>query len=430
MPGAPLLQYTATSSPAPLQPDGIAINKVDVTVSVPTGQTVYCEEIMIAVPASAPDDGGPYFTEEPQSSIIGGDWQPPESVRMRSGQELGLAAATQYYQFPFYPPVPGMDLLDGDLEFQISGALTATTGGPLTFWVTETSHTPSDRSTRKDPVEMTLPTAQPGAQSDFFLRSFLATAPDTPGIPRTKFDAGDGVRFSWESNGTSYTLYDGDGTVLYEGTQTSWSTTQKENYKILNDTTFTVRASTVSGADESTQYATLTVTIGDPSLLGLTVGSEGIGVTGPLNAGSIGAKDVTVHDGGSLYVYGRAGFEEGLQVSGDTAISGDLSVEGKVSLNALFQPPVQLEPVVTDRSTQNFYVEYDGILVIQNPPDSTFWGTFSAKLGPEGGDDDIWLDLMGDRMSYTVPLRQGQEWAIYNLDDDVIGRLYWITFRQ
>ncbi|MFC6081309.1 hypothetical protein [Sphaerisporangium aureirubrum] len=430
MPGAPLLQYTATSSPAPLRPDGTAINNVDVTVSVPTGQTVYCEEIMIAVPASAPDDGGPYFVEKPQSSIIGGDWQPPESVEMKSGQELGLAADTQYYQFPFYPPVPGMDLLGGDLEFQISGKLTATTGDPLTFWVTETSHTPTDRSTRKDPVEMTLPTAQPGAQSDFFLRSFLATAPDTPGIPRTKFNAGDDVRFSWESNGTSYTLYDGDGTVLYEGTGTSWSTTQKAGYKIVNDTTFTVQASTVSGADESTQYATLTVTIGDPSLLGLTVGSGGIGVTGPLTAGSISAANVTVQDGGSLYVYGRAGFEEGLQVSGDTALGGNLSVEGKASLTALFEPAVQLEPVVTDGSTQYFYVEYDGILVIQNPADSTFWGLFSAKLGPEGGEDDIWLDLIGDRSSYTIPLRQGQTWAIYNLDGGIIGRLYWITFRR
>ncbi|MGW4796895.1 hypothetical protein ACWEPC_31180, partial [Nonomuraea sp. NPDC004297] len=147
----------------------------------------------------------------------------------------------------------------------IGGDVVATPGSTLTCPTTETSGTTSGTYSRRTPLDLTWETAEPV----FYLHSFLASAPDRPTVPRTKFSAGDEVSLTWESNGSYFQLYDGDGTTLSEGPATSWTVPQG---RILNDTTFTLQASMTSEAEQSTgihpayQYATITVTITNPTL--------------------------------------------------------------------------------------------------------------------------------------------------------------------
>ncbi|WP_220448269.1 hypothetical protein, partial [Nonomuraea diastatica] len=247
------------------RPDKPPAGRIDLTVSSPAGQQIYCEKIDIAVPASAPEGGGAYFTEKPQGEVIGGNWN-PLSFQMKTGQELGLAATTDYFHVIFEPPpIPDSDLVNEPLQFRISGTLAATTGSGLTCLVTEYSGTTSDTYSRKDPLDLTLPTTEPA----FYLHNFLSTAPDNPTIPRTKFTAGDAVCFTWESNGSHFQLYDGDGTTLYGGSDTFCTVPEG---KVVNDTTFALKASATSGIDSQTtyQYATLTITINNPTLTQIT----------------------------------------------------------------------------------------------------------------------------------------------------------------
>jgi hypothetical protein len=270
MSAAPLLHYS--TSTAPLQagtPDKPVANTIDITVSSPANQGVFCDKIDIAVPVSAPDDGGAYFTENPQSSITG-QWG-QAAVQMRSGQELGLDPAVDYYHVVFEaPPVPGLDLVDAPLKISISGDVAATPGSTLTCTITEVSGTTSGEYTRRTPQDLTWDTAEPV----FYLHSLLAGSPDRPTAPRTRFNAGDEVCLTWESNGSSFQVYDGDGTALYEGAGTTYTIPQG---KILSDTTFTLQASMTPEARQSTGYrpvnlfATITITVTNPTLSQLTV---------------------------------------------------------------------------------------------------------------------------------------------------------------
>ncbi|MEO3876729.1 hypothetical protein ABGB18_48935 [Nonomuraea sp. B12E4] len=367
MSDTPLLHYS--TSTAPLQagtPDKPVANTIDITVSSPAGQKIYCKKLEIAVPISAPDDGGAYFTENPQSSITG-KWG-TASAQMKIGQELGLEPATNYYHVIFQaPPIPGFDLIDKPLTISITGNLAATPGSTLTCPTTETSGTTSGKYTPKTPQDLTWDTAKPA----FYLHNFLAGAPDEPTIPKTKFNAGDEVSLSWESNGDFFHLYDGDGTVLHEGRETSWTVPAD---KIFSDTTFTLRASDTGGFETSYQYATITITINNPTLSELTVkgplgvngkltAQDDLSVSNSLTADLLKAGSVTVTQhcqidrdcnitggltserlvangdtklNGRLEVYEEATLDGAVTVRGRLTANGDCDVNGRLSANQDF----------------------------------------------------------------------------------------------
>ncbi|MCG5213042.1 hypothetical protein [Streptosporangium sp. KLBMP 9127] len=316
MPDAPLLHYSAST--APLQagsPDNPAANTIDITIASPAGRNIYCNKIEVAVPISKPGDEGAYFTEQPTATIAG-KWS-PASAQMKTGRELGLASDANYYHFPFNaPPIPGFDLIDEPLKITVSGNLAATPGSVLTCLVTENSGTTSGHYTLKETQELTWDTAEPV----FYLHNFMATAPDKPTIPRTKFNSGDHVRFTWESNGTSFKLYDGDGTLVYEGTDTFCVIPKDEDkdYKIVSDTTFTLQASQTSGTQESGyRCATITITINNPTLSDLTVANNleasDACITGHLEAN-------TTHNTGSFTT------DSTLTAGGSATLEGGLTV--------------------------------------------------------------------------------------------------------
>ncbi|MFC7585397.1 hypothetical protein ACFQYP_17925 [Nonomuraea antimicrobica] len=389
MANARLLQYRTTTSPAPLQagsPDKPAANTIDINVSSPIGQKVYCNKIDIAVPVSEPEDGGAYFTENPQVLTDNEKWH-AASVQIKSGQELGLGGNTNYHHVVFRPGIPQFELIDKPLTISINGKLTTTTGSPLTCLFTETSGPSADKCTPKDTLELTLPTAEP----IFYLHSFLAGDPNKPTAPKTNFNAGDDIYFTWESNGTYFELYDGDGTVLCAGDKT-FCTVRKDKYQILKDTTFTLQASITSGTRQPAtgfqpiyQYANLTITLNNPTLSDLTVGSP--------------------RTGNKLTTIGSSG----LTVIGDLGVDGDLAVKGKASLASLFEEPIKIDPEITGDvangwgATKYFDVEQDGLIYIQTLGEDGCHGQFALinRRGEYRTED--YILLQGVYNSFTIP---------------------------
>ncbi|WP_220448455.1 hypothetical protein, partial [Nonomuraea diastatica] len=310
--------------------------------------------------------------------------------------------------------------------------------------VTEYSGTTSDTYSRKDPLDLTLPTTEPA----FYLHNFLSTAPDKQSIPKTKFTAGDDVHFTWESNGTYFQLYDGDGATLYEGSGTSYTLPMD---KILSDTTFTLKASMTSGAQKSNdvqpvnQYATITITINNPTLHQMTV-------TDNLDAGDLTVGQLTTHATDRLIV-GKLTVQSELDVHGplnadaliakhdlradhNVTVSGDLSVSGKVAsawttiLTDLFENPIQLKPVLTQKegvsssSSQKFTCDKDGILIILTP-DFEYRGTIY------GYGDNYLLSIMGNKSAFDAyRFKKGATWYLTSTSPDRPTPIfYWLAFR-
>ncbi|MFE4832546.1 hypothetical protein [Streptomyces sp. NPDC056672] len=332
MPDQPnlLLGYRTSTSPAPLQassPGTPTQGRINLAVT-DDQQDVYCDQIQIAVPA---DDhgGGAYFTEQPNFSTSSGQWTVASLVQV-TGEELGLAQSGKFYRATFRSADEEYDLIGDTLDFGLSGPLSASTG-PLAYYLQEHSGTTPDRDgyTKKSRV-LTLTVTEPV----FYLHSFLARGEGEATVPRTKFTSGSSVHLTWESNGTYFRLYDGDGDLVQEGPETYCSI----GYGVITmDTTFTLVASmspeTEGGGFEPIyQYATLTLTITDPTLEGLTVRDDitarsGLDVSGRISAGS----DITID--GDATVRSRLYVEETLSALGDLSVDGDTTARGRLDVS-------------------------------------------------------------------------------------------------
>ncbi|MFF3755346.1 hypothetical protein ACFYYH_33715 [Streptomyces sp. NPDC002018] len=328
----PLLGYLTSTSPAPLQassPGTPTLGRINLAVT-DDRQDVYCDRIQIAVPA---DDhaGGAYFTEQPNFSTSSGQWTVASLVQV-TGEELGLAQSGQFYRATFRSVDEEYDLIGDTLDFGLSGPLSISTG-PLAYYIQEHSGTTSDRDdyTKKSRV-LTLTVTEPV----FYLHSFLARGEAGATAPRTKFTGGSPVYLTWESNGTYFRLYDGDGDLVQEGPETYCSI----GYDVITmDTTFTLVASMSpetegngSGFEPIYQYATLTVTITDPTLEGLTVREDitarsGLDVSGRISA------DGDVSIAGDVTVRSRLDVEETLSALGDLTVSGYTTARGRLDVS-------------------------------------------------------------------------------------------------
>ncbi|MGW6504354.1 hypothetical protein [Nonomuraea angiospora] len=387
MTDSPLLHYS--TSTAPLQagsPDKPAANTIDITVSSPAGQKIYCKKLEIAVPISAPDDGGAYFTENPQSSITG-KWG-TASAQMKIGQELGLQPDTNYYHVIFQaPPIPGFDLIDKPLTISITGNIAATPGSTLTCPTTETSGTTSGKYTPKTPQDLTWDTAKPA----FYLHNFLASAPDKPTIPKTKYNAGDEVYLSWESNGTYFRLYDGDGTILNPNTP-SETFHLIPKAAIANDTTFTLQASETQesiGIHPVYQYATITITINNPTLSQMTVTN---GTHTPWVQGVVDGQKgrVTFSDAG-VEVHNKAGSSGTLQAN---KVQTDEVHAGKVQADKADFYDVNTASV-QGRNTDDAYISFseEGLTVRRagGSDGTVFAGKVQADKAAFNGVNTNWV---------------------------------------
>ncbi|ONK14052.1 hypothetical protein [Streptomyces sp. MP131-18] len=336
----PLLSYRTATRPAPLQassPGTPVKGTINLAVTPPPGgQDVYCDQIKVAVPANE-QNGGAFFTEQPVFSTSSDKWVITTFAQI-AGQELGLEAGTTWWRAIFHPVAEEYDLIRDPVAFGLSGTLSTSTGS-LTYLILEHSGTTTDRSSYTNKkAELTLVVTEPV----FYLQSFLARGSEAT-APQTKFAGGSPVHLSWESNGAFFRLYDGDGQILHQGPETFFTL---EN-GVSNDTTFTLEASMSpetqgNGFEPIYQYATLTVTVTDPTLDRLTVSGllsarAGVEVAGTLSAN----EDLTVSGllsaRARVEVAGTLSANEDLTVSGalsansDLTVVGDLNAHGNVS---------------------------------------------------------------------------------------------------
>ncbi|TQF02523.1 hypothetical protein E6W39_09855 [Kitasatospora acidiphila] len=330
-PTSPLLKYRTSTSPAPLHADADSPTRVTINLAVlPGNQAAHCSRIEIAVPADDARDRA-YFSQQPVPSSSSSDWT--FSVQKASGQKLKLpgAPAGEYYLITFQLKNAQKDLINYPLNFGLSGDLLSS-GGPLVYRILEHSKTSAPAKYTQKFSKLSLTVVEPA----FYLHSFLARGSQAPtSAPLTSFKAGSPIHLSWSSNGTYFQLYDGKSTSpVQEGPAASFTLPNG----ITGDTTFIVAATVLSGTQGAAngftpvyQYATLTLTVPDPTLDALTVRNSittqsALTVNGPLSAnGPLYAySNLTVSDGG------RTKFTSvnvnGVRVTGDLTVDSGLTV--------------------------------------------------------------------------------------------------------
>ncbi len=106
----------------------------------------------------------------------------------------------------------------------------------------------------------------------FYLRNFITRK--SSNIPITEFTRTDTIYFSWESNGTSYKLYDGRSEEpIYNSAKKNGNPVTSFEYKgIERDTTFILVAEKADGEDKLELIDRITVTISDPHIVTLSTG--------------------------------------------------------------------------------------------------------------------------------------------------------------
>ncbi|MBH0779466.1 hypothetical protein [Nocardia bovistercoris] len=357
----PLLRYAAATSPDPLQASGATTpseNRITIAVFAPEDGPVYCDKIQLAVPKNDVD-GNPYFTQAPNWSCSNAAWEIDTSTDI---DDWDIGGKVQYYRTGFRTVERSDDRVDYPLNFGIDGILGANTG-TLTCLLREhsgTTDTPADFTYKQGALTM------PVDEQTFYLNNFLARDPGNPNVPRTKFTVGDRIDLTWESNGTAFQLYDGDGSLLTDGAGTQYTVWDG----IDNDTTFTLCATLTSGNAQPQngfepiyQYATLTVTVTNPILTDLTV------------AGYSGTKLTTADtDGlavlGSVEVQGECTVEELLSAKGDLIVYDE--GERKIDTSGTNGLTVLGELYVEDNCAIDGSLRTDGDLTVSSDGERKF----------------------------------------------------------
>ncbi|ABW13780.1 hypothetical protein Franean1_4401 [Parafrankia sp. EAN1pec] len=459
-----LLDYALSTDPAPV-PASTAqvVNQARVNIGVSAETTVYCSQIVIAVPIGT--DDASLYALAPAGSSNSNKWA--VTAQLRKGRDLwdGLDEDQDYSTF-VYDCVSSTDYrVDYNLVFGVFGAVNQTVGD-AEIAIQETSGTSSD------PTTFTLKPAYFPVRKEwpaFYLKNLVAATLASPTVPATDFSEGDPVRLSWESNGTYFQLFTkGQSRPVYAGTATTY--TLEEG--LSRDTAFVLTASMTGSPDEDVPqggyepiylYDALTVSVSNPVLTPSSVtvsgtlevsgtsylsttetgslSSSSVSVNGSLDVdGSTSLSDTTVDDG--LTVRGSTELEESLSVSGSTSLSdatvtGTLSGTGSASLSDLtvrglygYSGRVELlgNANLVDQGANlgqtGVYTATDGFAVAQvlTPSDNSQasyaygWiytsGTwFGVQGGTVGSFGPGWSDFMNTNPNtITVPIPAGSYW--------------------
>ncbi|MEU9331750.1 hypothetical protein AB0D49_01115 [Streptomyces sp. NPDC048290] len=332
----PLLTYRLATSPAPLQastPDTAAQGRITLAVT-PGDQDTYVESVQIAVPADGLS-GGAYFAEQPDFSSDDDQWVTGSAVQV-SAEHLGLDGDAQFYRAIFHYRGDDSQPVSGTVHLGVSGPLGDSTG-TLELHISERSGPDPDElevRRRTVPLVVTAPV--------FYLQAFLARSDESATVPKTKFAAGNSPYLSWESNGAYFRVYGGDGQIVHQGPETFF--TLDARYLTM-DTTYTVEASMSPGGEGSGssfeqiyQYATLTLTVTDPTLAGLTVqggieGQSGLKLSGAADLRSTLAVGGSVTADSELTVFGSVSARGDIDVNGDMTVYSTLDVNGTLKAN-------------------------------------------------------------------------------------------------
>ncbi|HEX8830281.1 MAG TPA: hypothetical protein VF705_03900, partial [Longimicrobium sp.] len=332
-----LLNYQFSTSPAPLQvstPAADTPGLVNVRVSPPPGQTIYCNRFTVGVPIGLADtDLGPQMpslTPNTTAWVVSGK-------KVATGAELGLDAATAFTIFYVDPTSSDAWKIGSDLVFSLAIPAVNRTPGTFGYVVVENSGTTSTSLVSRRitfPLEKALPS--------FYLANVVAVPAGASQNtqPSGIYTNGQAFRLEWESNGTWFQVIQGQQ-VIYSGPNTSFTLANG----VARSTSFVLVASVEGGPPSGTPnpgfqsiflYEPITVTITNPDLTPRSVvaannvNAATLAATGQASAGSL-----VVTGAGALN--GGASVQGGLRVTGgataDSASLGQLVVSGSTQLN-------------------------------------------------------------------------------------------------
>ncbi|MDK2989411.1 hypothetical protein [Methanoculleus sp.] len=309
-----LLQYAASTSPSPMQasvPWMPATGRLNISLLNPQG--AYCKQIIVAVPyGNTPDS---LFASMPSIAANNADWS-LLTKEEDAGGRLGIRSATPYAAFTMVCRDEKLYKISGNQTFSIFGDISGQCGSS-TIQIQETSSPDNQQEMQDRLYQFNCVKGEP----EFYANNFITTAADQYTVPRSEFQKGEKIRFAWESNGTYFKLYQKDGKVVYQGTQTSCVLQEG----VQNDTAFVLVASMTGDWDEDQPqagyrsvyiYRHLTVTVANPVLQPsfLTVG------------------EWAVFSGPAAFVQ-KTEFKEHAKFSGGANISGGLNVNTSLYVN-------------------------------------------------------------------------------------------------
>ncbi len=309
-----LLQYAASTSPSPMQasvPWMPATGRLNISLLNPQG--AYCKQIIIAVPYGNTADA--LFASMPSIAANNADWS-LLTKEEEAGGRPGIRSATPYAAFTMVCRDEKLYKISGNQTFSISGDIGGQCGSS-TIQIQETSSPDNQQEMQDRLYQFNCVKAEP----EFYARNFITTAADQYTVPRSEFQKGEEIRFVWESNGTYFKIYQKDGKVVYQGTQTSCVLQEG----VQNDTAFVLVASMTGDWDEDQPqagyqpvyiYRHLTVTVANPLLRPsrLTVG------------------ELAMFSGPAAFVQ-KTEFKEHAKFSGGANISGGLNVNTSLYVN-------------------------------------------------------------------------------------------------
>lgn len=306
----------------------------------------------------------------------------------------------------------------------------------------------------------------------FFLDSFRASVPGSTN-PVTEFDNGADIQLTWQSNGTSFTVYAAqDAQPVYQGTAPTCVVRGR-----TRATTFILAASVTGGPQGGTPYPdfetiylydALTVTIKNPDETpkSLTAGTmtvsgasnlRGDATLGNARAGTLTVTGASDLKGGltatGLTVTGQATL--GNTTLGSATVSNSLGVTGPTALAAATVGTLTVTGSVTMMAPRTisagpwYTASTDGILVgtVWYPSDagkkcSAIISGYADGIGwvrATGGNTVVWQNSFGSIMwsnanTFSVPVRRGTSFAANvqqihpDKDVDAPTGFWWVPF--
>ncbi|XEC92496.1 hypothetical protein AB6A23_13900 [Paenibacillus tarimensis] len=427
-----LLNYTIMMDPNPLQAStstSSSYGTITLAVSVPTGATVYCKEIVLYIPSGLLSQKDAFYPE-----VSTEKWQSPSSKDLTGGRDTGLKTVDVPIKFS---AKSSQDyLIDYPLVLTVGvGEITTSLGEVGGLYIRETSSISEEGTYEQRYLPFSLTIGVP----DFYVRNFVAGTYDSSNTditPGGNFKNREAIKLSWEGNATEYQVVTAGGSSpLYSG---------QNNYYVLEDglsqtTTFILVASRTDSLRGGTLYLyeTLTVHIMNPDDTPKTVSASGnISTTAGLSADTLNVSGLSTLNGGAeitgkLNVTGLSTLADGT-VRGTFAVEGESTLAGAAVRGALsVDGPSTLENTtikgdfsaagsvgmigykkIIDAGT--YKAKTDGFVVGNSPR-----GPFNGWIN--GGTDgyQVWAtsinNLSFSRNSFVFPVRRGGDfWVSHN----------------
>lgn len=459
LPGAlppDLLEYGFSTLPAPLQvstSSATSPGAVNLWVAPPTGETVFCSKLNIAVPIGK---AGTDLSDKAPSLTPNTTWWAVSSLVFESGDNLGFDAQTRYAVFTAVCPSSTHWEIDYDLQFSLITPSVNEAEGTFGLVVAEMSG-PSEtaREQRRSVFDLTK-----GPAVDYL--GSVVTTPAPPAasdVPVSAFSSGEAIRLAWESNAASFAVHIGaDPTPVWTGTDTSVVLDKG----VANDATLTVVATGAGGPLLADTRVTITnPTIVPTALTAGTLTTAGATVLAGAALATLSAQTLGVTQGSTLRggvtasvltASGGSTFTEGLTAS-SVDVSGGLVANDVASLGAVSLATLRVASKVSMMSPHqisagSYVASTDGVVLgtVTWPSNAgrkcaaVAYGA-SAGVGTvyaRGGNREFWTNGKSTSMwmvgnTFVLPVKRGNGFSLgahqaYGADEAAPTSFVWVPF--